>query len=154
MIAYGGFFLLGIIVATLMYKNILHFRIELTSKLGLFYRLLVKWVILKQKNVSIKDYFIDRNVHSIAVYGMKEIGELICSELENTEVVVKYAIDKNADHFFSDVVLFKPNDDLDSVDMVVVTVLVNNKKLIDELEKKLNCPVVTIMDVVSAFKVD
>ncbi len=154
MIAYGIFFLSGIVVATLIYKNVLHFRIELTSKLGLFYRLLVKWVILKQKNISIKDYFRDRNVHSIAVYGMKEIGELICSELENTEIVVKYAIDKNADYFFSDTELRKPNDDLDPVDMVVVTVLVNNKKLIRELETRLNCPVVTIMDVVSAFKVD
>ena len=147
-------FILGFLTAFIILKADLSFRSDLCNKLGWFYRVLVQWMKLKQHDISIIKYFRDRNVSTVAVYGMKELGQLLCDELKGSEVEVKYAIDKNADHFFSDIDLRKPDDDLEQVDMVVVTVLTKNKEIIENLKKKMNCPVVTIVSVVNAFKVE
>ena len=69
-------------------------------------------------------------------------------ELRDTEVEVKYGIDRDADAIYSDVDVFKPDELLEETDVVVVTAV----HYYDEIEKmlsgKVKSRIVSIEDVV------
>lgn len=153
-ILYILIFISGVLFATVCFKSRLFFREDLCNKLGRFYRTLVQWMKLKQNGITLEQYFKDRNIDSIAIYGMKELGQLLYKELKESGINVKYLIDKNADYMFTEIDVYKPDDNLDPVDMVIITVLTHNKSIYDILRKQMDCPMATISDVVFSFKVD
>lgn len=146
--------IVGVLISTLIYKAKIIIAQNGNSKLLRFYWTLIQWVKIKQKNISIAGYFEEHGVSSIAIYGMKELGNLLYEELNGTQITVKYVIDKKADHIFSEVSLLKPDDDLDPVDMIVVTVLKNNEEIIDEMERQMECPVVALDKILNSYNID
>lgn len=58
--------------------------------------LMCKWLQLKQQGVSFTDFFEDRNILSVAIYGAGEMGILLYNELKSKADFVKFIIDKNA----------------------------------------------------------
>ncbi len=147
------FFLLGLIIGMIANWRALKLSREGNSKLKKFYFTLIYWIKLYQNSISVSEYFKDRKITTIAIYGMKELGQLLYEDLKNTDITVKYAIDRNADYFFSDLKLCKPSDKLEHVDMIVITVLHNNEKIIDSLSVKTDSQIVSIRDIISSLEV-
>ena len=79
---------------------------------------------------------------------MNYVGETLLSELENTNVKVNYAIDKNADNIYSNIKVIKPDDELEPVDAVIVTPIT----FFDEIEKilsdKIDCCITSMEDII------
>lgn len=70
------------------------------------------------------------------------------SELSGTKTEVLYGIDQNADTIYANVDILSLKDELQRVDAVVVTVTSSFEVISENINKKLNCPVVSIIDVV------
>lgn len=106
-----------------------------------------KWIAFKQQGKSLVKYFEDNNYNSIAIYGMGHVGEMLAKELENSSIIIKYGIDQNAANISADFEMITPEDELENVDVVVVTAI----NFFDEIEEKLNsrikCPIVSIEDI-------
>lgn len=114
-----------------------------------FYNLLLEWLSIEQQGKNLENYFIEKKYKTIAIYGMKELGDRLYYELKNSNnVQVKYAIDKNADDIISDLEILKPDDALEPVDAVVVTAI----HYFDEIESDLSCvidaDIVSLEDVI------
>lgn len=113
-----------------------------------YYNMLNQWLILKQDGKSLSKYFIDNEYKTIAIYGMGEMGNRLYAELKDTEVEVKYAIDKNPESIYASLSVCDLEDELAKVDAVVVTAVFAFDSIVNELESKLDCPIISLEDVV------
>lgn len=134
------------------YKNELIHKKIVIEKLNRFYYLLSHWVLLKQNNYNIADLLVSKGIRSVAIYGMKELGELICRELEGTEVKVLYTIDKNKDGIYTKYPLFSPDDSLEKTDAIIVTAIYEYPSIKEYLCKRVEYPVISLEDLV--YEVD
>lgn len=109
--------------------------------------LLNQWLYLKQQGKSIIDYFHRENINTIAIYGMSYIGERLYDDLKDSDVTVKYAIDRNADTIYSEIAVMLPNDKLDEIDAVIVTSITYFAEIENELSGKISCPIISLKDI-------
>ncbi len=106
-----------------------------------------QWLATKQEGKSVVSFFKENGYNSIAIYGMSYVGERLLEELKDSEIIVKYAIDKNADHIYADVDVVSPEDVLDEVDAVVVTSNFYFDAIEEKLQDKVDCPIINFEDI-------
>lgn len=145
-------FWIGVIANTFMVKKKFDNRIKgeclRSTKLQEFYDLLLLWLELKQKEGTFEIYFVNNQYKSVAIYGMKEIGEALYQELENIGIEIRYLIDKNADIIYADKEIYLPEDNLPEVDVIIVTALHYYSEIEKELSAKFKYPVVNLKDII------
>ncbi len=113
-----------------------------------FYSILVHWLEIKQENRSLVEYFEKHGYTRIAIYGMKELGERLYDELKGSSVQVVYCIDRNADELYCEVPAYRPDDELEKVDAVVVTAVIYYEEIRGTLKPKFDCPIINLEDIV------
>ena len=106
-----------------------------------------QWVKVKQEGKNLSDYFKKNNYKTIAVYGMSYAGETLLDELKNTDICVKYGIDKNADRIYADVDIVSMEEKMEEVDAVVVTAITFFEEIEAQLSEKLDCPIISLEDI-------
>lgn len=119
-----------------------------TRKMTEFYRLLIEWLRIKQEGKSLVSFFIQNDYKTVAIYGMKELGERLYDELKNSEIAVKYVIDQNADAIYADVDVVAPEDSLEDVDVVVVTAIHYFEEIESMLGEKVDYPIISLEDII------
>lgn len=107
------------------------------KKLSEYYHILNKWLIIKQQQKTIADYFSTKGYKTVGIYGMKEMGERLISELEDSDITVKCIIDQDSSLVKQNISVISPHDKFPDVDVVVVTA----SFYFDEIKEKLNCKV-------------
>lgn len=120
---------------------------EHRKKVHELYMALDQWLQIRQEGKTLVEYFQKNEYKTVAVYGMKELGERLCDELKDSEVTVKYAIDKNADAIYSDVDVVTPDDELAPVDVIVVTAITFFDEIEEMLSEKVDCPIISLEDI-------
>ena len=104
-----------------------------TDKFRGYYNLLNEWLELKNKGKTLDMYFKNEGINNIAVYGMGELGYRLAEELKNSNINIKYGIDKSAVFGYGDLTIQSLNDDIKNVDAVIVTPIFE----FDKIEKEL-----------------
>ena len=113
--------------------------------------LLLKWLILKQDKVSIRKYFLMNLYATVAIYGLGELGVRVLRELQDSGVEIKYVVDKNAACVSTCFPIYMPDDELEKVDVMVVTAMRHFKKIEEQMSGKLHCPIVSIKDIIDSL---
>lgn len=147
-IALGTSFFLGAFSTWVHEEKRLDQSEDTFKKMNSFYNLLVEWLKLKQDGINLAEYFEFNNYHTVALYGMKELGERFVEELKGTDIEIKYLIDKNADNIVTDLPKYHPDDDLPIADVIVVSAIYYFQEIQEELEKKTNIDIISLEDVV------
>ena len=106
-----------------------------------------QWVKVRQEGKNLSEYFEKNNYKSIAIYGMSYAGETLVDELRNSDINIKYGVDRKAETIYSDVVVVSPEDELEEVDAVVVTSITFFDEIETMLEEKLDCPIISLEDI-------
>lgn len=125
-----------------------NWKTQANKNRGLFL-LMNQWINLKQDEKKVEEYFIQKNLKRIAIYGMGYVGKRLVKELKRTEIEVVYGIDRNAADIFSEIELVTMDDDLEDVDAVVVTLVDEYDTVCDILSQKVKCPVIAIEDIIN-----
>lgn len=107
-----------------------------------------QWIVDRQNGKELKEFFLRNGYKEIAVYGMSYLGERLVDELDGSEVKIKYAVDKNANSIYAPFDVLEPEDDLPAVDVIVVTAFFFLDEIKEVLAGKVDCPIVSIEDVV------
>lgn len=117
------------------------------KKLHELYMALDQWLKIRQEGKTLVEYFKKNEYKTVAVYGMKELGERLCDELKGTDITVSYAIDKKADSIYADVDIVTPDDELAPVDVIVVTAITFFDEIEEMLSAKVDCPIISLEDI-------
>lgn len=112
-----------------------------------FYSIFTRWLNIHNHGKNLASFFDDRGFRNIAIYGMKETGELLLSELRENGINVSYGIDRDADNLYVKTVVIKPTEEIRDVDAIVVTAIHYYKQIENELKGKINCPIISLRDI-------
>ena len=107
---------------------------------------MIRWVRLKQKGYNLSENLKKRGYKKVAIYGMAAAGEALLEELQNDEIEVSYGIDQNAKNMYAPIPLYTPNDELPSVDAIIVTPLNYFDDIEATLTSKVDYPILSIED--------
>lgn len=113
------------------------------------FQLLNHWLELKSEGKSLVTYFEERGYRHIAIYGMAELANRLSEELSGSSVYVDYGVDRDVSCSIAriDKVYF-PEDDLPGTDAIIVTPYFSFLSIKEILEKKVNCPIISLEEVV------
>ena len=122
---------------------------RLKEKYKKYFMLLTSWMDILESNGSLEEYFICKGIDNVAVYGAGGVGEHLLKQLRESNITIKYVIDKSEFLKASETLpLYKPCDDLPEVDAIVVTVIDSFEMVSERVQEKINCPILSIIDVV------
>lgn len=137
----------GIIGVGKVMEEKVYDRQRLADKHLALFLMMNQWVKIKQDGKNLASYFENKGYHKIAIYGMSFVGETLVDELKDTNVKVIYGIDRNADTLYSDIDIVTMEQDLDKVDVVVVTAITFLDEIKEQLSKKIDCPIISLEDI-------
>lgn len=120
---------------------------ELADKHLKLFLMMNEWVKVKQEGKNLSSFFEREGYKDIAVYGMSYAGETLVDELEGSDIKVKYGIDRNADKIDANINIVSPDEELEDVDVIVVTSITFFNEIEERLVKKVNCPIISLEDV-------
>lgn len=120
---------------------------DMSDKHLALFLMMNQWVKVKQEGKNLAEYLKNKGYKSIAIYGMSYVGETLVNELRNTDIDVKYGIDKNAATIYADIDTVSMDEELDKVDVIIVTAIRSFDQIKKELSDKTDCPVVSLEDI-------
>lgn len=121
-------------------------RIDVSSD---HFQLLNHWLEIKNEGKSIATYFEEMGYRHIAIYGMAELANRLSEELSESSVHIDYGIDRDICCSIAriDKVYF-PDDNLPETDAIIVTPYSSFESIKTTLEKKVNCPIISLEEVI------
>lgn len=123
-------------------------KAEKVDKFKGYYNMLNQWLILKQEGKNLSEYFKSNNYKTVAIYGMGEMGNRLYEELKDSDIEVKYAVDKEAENAYSELNVIAPENDFEAVDVMVVTATFAFDEIEEKVGGKVDFPIVSLEDVV------
>lgn len=120
---------------------------ESGTKVHELYMAFDRWLQIRQEGKSLVEYFTKNGYKTVAVYGMKELGERLVDELKGSDVTVSYAIDQNADSIYADVDVVTPDEELAPVDVIAVTAITYFDEIEENLAAKVDYPIISLEDI-------
>lgn len=97
---------------------------------------------------AVADILITKGLRNIAIYGFGNRGSQLYDYLKNTEINVKYAIDQNPTKIIQDryveIPIINLDDSYEQVDAVIVSVISHFESISVQLKGKVNCPVISL----------
>lgn len=120
---------------------------NLSDKHLALFLMMNQWVKVKQEGKKLSEYFETNGYKKIAIYGMSYAGETLLDELRESEIEVVYGIDNRADSIYLDLDIVTMEDTFEEVDAVVVTAITYFEEIAEKMEKKLECPIISLEDI-------
>lgn len=117
------------------------------AKVHVLYMAFDQWLHVRQEGKTLVEYFEKQGYKTVAIYGMKELGERLYDELQGSDITVKYIIDQNADSIYADVDVITPDETLEPVDVIVVTAIYFFDEIEEMLSEKVDYPIVSLEDI-------
>ena len=82
---------------------------------------------------------------------MSYIGERLFEELKNSSIIIKYGIDKTKNGIYFDLDIVTVEDELATVDAIIVTAFHYFDEIEKQLSRKVQCPIISIEDILYTF---
>lgn len=106
---------------------------------------LQRWLQKVSEGVSPLDFFKDRKLENIAVYGAGDLGKSLEMLMRNTGIEVSFFIDRNAEYIISDLPVYRKENMPKGIDAIIMTI--KDDAVVKELEETVNCPVYDIDEI-------
>ena len=111
----------GVILIMGFCEKIMTIESERANKNGYIFRKVCKWLRAEQRRQTIDLKLKERQISEVAIYGNGEMGKCLIKELENSNVKIKYLIDKNSNSDESSYKCYHPKDLLPEVQAIIIT---------------------------------
>lgn len=113
--------------------------------------LALKWLMVKQKGHRLSEYFEQKGIKSIAIYGMADMGKRLYDELEESDIEIRYLLDKAPKQMDKILTFSSPDQERLETDAIIVTVALAEKQIIDELMEQGYEKVIGLSEVLGSF---
>lgn len=103
------------------------------------FQLLNQWMKLKIREVQLKEFLEYRQIRTVAIYGMGELGRLVYEELKFSGAgqSVRYGIDQNGKQPDQEIPVYPLDSSLERTDAIIITPVLITDFIEDEIYRKL-----------------
>jgi hypothetical protein len=108
-----------------------------------------QWLNVKLNHKDIGKYLLENEINSVAIYGMDYVGEILLKELTQSDIEVKYGIDKRANIIDVGLIIYTPDDDWPKVDAIIVTAIRSMNEIENHIGEKMDCLIVPLDKLIS-----
>lgn len=95
---------------------------------------------------SIMEQLTTAGYQRVAIYGMGRLGKLLYCELKD---IVIYGIDRNPSMTYGNILLKRLDEKFPPVDLILITTIYDNKLIIEFLQEKITCRIMTLDELLS-----
>lgn len=127
-------------------------KMQITDRYGKMYFLYYIWMQLCYDNCSITVFMREQGYKTVAIYGDGYLGKLLYKELKKNHINVICFIDRNADYLKEEIPVYKPQECLPDVDVIVITVIQNGKKVEELLKEKSSAKICCLEELLEKIK--
>lgn len=93
--------------------------------------------------------YLKRNTYrKVAIYGMEHLGQCVMHRLMESDAGLELLIGIDGDKVSSEIDIYRPDDSMPEVDVVIVTAVSGYEGIKDKLKKKFLCPIVSLEELV------
>lgn len=107
------------------------------------------WMTLRENNKRLEDYLLKNDIENVAIYGYGALGKHLVIELEDSEISIKYIIDRDVRLNHLKYEIKQPGDRLPEVDAIIVTPVDEFEKIYFELKKYTQNRIVSLLELTS-----
>lgn len=120
------------------------------NKYMIYTEILHNWLLKKERGKKFADYLKTFNIRSVAVYGLGILGKHFISELKDSDLLIKYAIDEAEDvRANAKIPVYKKEQIMKlDVDAIVVTVIYDYESIKNELKKYTGTKIMSLEQIV------
>ena len=140
--------LAGVIMITGFCEKIMTNEVERANKNGYIFRKVCKWLRAEQRRQTIDLKLKERQISEVAIYGKGEMGKCLIRELENSDVKIKYLIDKNNNSNEFIYKCYHPEDLLPEVQAIIVTPIYQYAEIVAELKHRGNVQAISLGELI------
>lgn len=112
-----------------------------------FWRVLDKWLTVRERGESISAYLINNGYDKIAIYGLGMLGQHLISDCKENKLCISYGIDKKWKTMKFDFPVKGIEDTLPRVKIIIVTVMYDFLSIKRELKNRISCEIVSVEEV-------
>lgn len=113
-----------------------------------YWKVFDMWMKIREQGKKIEDYLILKNIKIIGIYGVGMMGNHLITELLESKVEIAYAIDQRAEFIDIPIKVYWPDEMVPTVDAIVITVLFDTEEIKEKIEKKLNCKIILLEQII------
>lgn len=128
-------------------KRIVEAANKKVQKFKQYYQLSNQWLYIKNEKRNIIDNIKEKGYKSIAIYGMGELGNRLYEELRESEIQIKYVIDRYPESNFPDLKFVELNSNIEQVDAIIVTPIYDFEKIKKEINDVVDYSVISLEDI-------
>lgn len=137
-------------------SDLLNQSYRMTEKFQIYFDLTVDWCIGHMKGKRISEWILKNGYSDLAIYGMGPLGKMLFIELQdNQDIYVKYGLDRNKVQA-DGINIYNLDDQLEEVDLIVVTVVASYEAVKKEIEERVKfpCRVVSLLQLVEEMYIE
>lgn len=113
-----------------------------------YYRLLEKWIVLRESGKSAGLFFEDRKIKNIIIYGLGKMANHLIYDLRTSDINIVCAIDKAAINKYGDFPVITGDAKIPQADCIIVTPTYEFEKIRNELSLKTPVPIISLNEVI------
>lgn len=109
------------------------------EKYQIFYELTYDWMkgVIAGKNIT--DWIVENGYHTVAIYGMGELGQMVYSDLCRCEdLQVRYGLDRRSNIESKELSIYHPDNCPEPVELIIVTAVTAFEEVRAEISEKLD----------------
>lgn len=142
--------LLGGVISTFFLLMISYRMINLKNmrinKFSLYFELFDSWLYLKENNIAVEKYFVQNDIHNIAIYGAGKVARHLIAELKNSSINIAYLVDNNVKELLS-FPIYPLAEQLPNVDCIVITATFDYENIKKKIKRITDIDVILIDDI-------
>ncbi|RKI92363.1 hypothetical protein D7V94_06690 [Parablautia intestinalis] len=113
-----------------------------SDKFELYLNDLDIWMTLREQHRNLSYLLLEKNIHTIAIYGFGIMGKHLKQELEESNVNCLYIIDRQKEKIHADLPVYSPLETLPNVDSIIVS----SYYFISEISLECKYPLISLGD--------
>ncbi|MFI3201168.1 MAG: glycoside hydrolase family 99-like domain-containing protein [Eubacteriales bacterium] len=112
------------------------------------YRVLNRWIFLREEGVNIAEYLLKYQYRRVAIYGYGYLGKHLVYDIKKLPIEIVYIIDKNPDKVSTEFEVKGLVDEFPIVDLIIVTPFVEHREIRKILREKVDYPIISLKELV------
>mgnify|MGYP002648042082 CR=1 FL=1 len=113
------------------------------------YLMLQHWIEALYLGHRVSEYFEEEGINNIAIYGMGDLANRLMDDLEQSNIIVNYGIDRDAAGTVCRMEnIYSPEAQLPATEAIVVTPFYSFETISDMLREKTEARIISIEEVI------